>query len=176
MEDNKEIRADAKLKNLPAEALEELWLMRNPGEDGEKLTLEAIAVEVPLRYGFTCSVSSLSEFYKWLRLRKRIEGARLRAEQTKWELAKDPSMTPEDLERAAQTVFTAETLEAGDVKGYVALAKLRLASRALDHDARRLAVLEKKAAQADEAAGVAHNQKLTPEEKAAELKRIFRMG
>jgi len=125
---DKEIRADAKLKNLPAEALEDLWLMRNPGEDGEKLTLEAIAVEVPLRFGFTCSVSSLSEFYKWLRLKKRMEAAQERALQTRLELAKDPSMTPEDLERAAQMVFTAETLEDGNVKGYVALAKLRLAS------------------------------------------------
>jgi hypothetical protein len=173
---DKEIRADAKLKNLPGEALEDLWLMRNPGEDGEKLTLEAIAVEVPLRYGFTCSVSSLSEFYKWLRMKKRLDGAQRRAMQTRLELAKDPNMTPEDLERAAQMVFTAETLEDGNVKGYVALAKLRLASRALDHDARRLAVLEAKAAKADEAEGVANNGKLTAEEKAAELKRIFRMG
>jgi hypothetical protein len=145
---DKEIRADAKLKNLPAEALEELWLMRNPGEDGEKLTLEAIAVEVPLRFGFTCSVSSLSEFYKWLRLKKRMEGAQARAIQARLELARDPSMTPEDLDRAAQTIFTAETLEEGNVKGYVALAKLGLQRRALDHDARKLALLEEKAAEA----------------------------
>jgi hypothetical protein len=43
-------------------------------------------------------------------------------------------------------------------------------------DDRKVAMLEKKAAQADEAAGVANNTKLSPEEKAAELKRIFRMG
>jgi len=173
---DKEIRADAKLKNLPAEALEELWRFRNPEEGGEKMTLEAIAVEVPLRFGFTCSLSSLSEFYKWLRMKRRMDSAAERAEQARLELAKDPSITPEDIERVAQTVFTAETLEAGNVKGYVALAKLRLQSRALDHDARRLAVLEAKAAKADEATGVANNGKLTEAEKAAELKRIFRMG
>ena len=65
---DKEIRADAKLKNLPAEAHEELWRFRNPEEGGEKLTLDAIAVEVPLRYGFPVAVSTLSEFYRWLRL------------------------------------------------------------------------------------------------------------
>jgi hypothetical protein len=54
-------------------------------------------------------------------------------------------------------VFTAETLEDGNVKGYVALAKLRLASRALDHDARRLAVLEAKAAFADAVKAAAEN-------------------
>ena len=68
---DKEIRADAKLKNLPAQALEDLWLMRNPGEDGEKLTLEAITVAIPGLYGFSCSLSSVSEFFKWLRLKRR---------------------------------------------------------------------------------------------------------
>jgi hypothetical protein len=43
-------------------------------------------------------------------------------------------------------------------------------------DGRKLAMLEAKAAQADAASGVANSSKLTEEEKAAELKRIFRMG
>lgn len=49
-------------------------------------------------------------------------------------------------------------------------------AQAGQRDSRKLAILEKKAAQADEAASVANNQKLTPEQKDAELKRIFRMG
>lgn len=173
---DKETRADAKLKNLPPEALEELWRFRNPEEGGEKLTLEAIAVEIPLRYGFTVAVSTLSEFYCWLRFKRRMDGAADRAMQAKMELAKDPNATPEDLERAAQIVFTAETLEAGNVKGYVQLAKLGLQRKALEIDSRKLKLLEEKAARADEAAGVAGNESLTPEQKAAELKRIFRMG
>ena len=56
MED-KEIRADAKLKNLSAEQLEIMWRFRYPEEGGARLTLEAIAVEVPLRFGFACSLS-----------------------------------------------------------------------------------------------------------------------
>jgi len=126
MSQDKEIRSDAKLKNLSAEALEDLWRFRNPEEGGEKLTLEAIAVEIPLRWGFTVSLSTLSEFYSWLRLKRRMDSAAERAQQARLELAKDPSITPEDLERVAQTVFTAESIEAGNIKGYVSLAKLRL--------------------------------------------------
>ena len=148
MED-KEIRSDAKLKNLSAEQQEMLWRFRYPEEGGEKLTLEAIAVEVPLRFGFTCSLSSLSDFYKHLRLKYRIEAARDRALQAKLELAKDPRFTSEDLDRVAQTIFTAETLEEGNVKGYVQLAKLQLKRQELEHDSRKLEMLEAKARRAE---------------------------
>ena len=148
MNHDKEIRSDAKLKNLPAQALEDLWRFRNPEEDGEKLTLEAILVEIPLRFGFTCSLSSLSEFYKWLRLKRRMDSAAKRASQARLELARDPKATPEDLDRIGQMVFTAETIEDGNVKGYVELAKLRLQARSLDINARKLRLLEAAAKEA----------------------------
>lgn len=170
---DKEIRADAKLKNLPPEALEELWLMRNPGEDGQKLTLEAIAVEIPLRHGFTVSVSSLSEFYKWLRLKKRMEAATLRAEQARLSLASDPNMTPADLARVGQMVFTAETIEDGNVKAYVELVKLQLQAAKQEIELRKLKMLEAKAAQADEAKGVLQT-KLSPEEQNRRLREILK--
>ena len=122
--------------------------MRNPGEDGEKLTLEAIAVEVPLRYGFTCSVSSLSEFYKWLRLKKRMESAAERSSQARLALASDPTMTPEMLARVGQMVFTAETIEDGNVKAYVELVKLQLQARSLEINAAKLKLLVDAAAEA----------------------------
>jgi len=143
MSQDKEIRSDAKLKNLPAEALEDLWRFRNPEEGGEKLTLEAIAVEIPLRYGFTVSLSTLSEFYAWLRLKRRMDAARERADQAKAELAKDPNVTLEELERVAQTVFTAEAIEAKDINGYVSLAKLRLQSEKHDLERAKLAAAAK---------------------------------
>jgi hypothetical protein len=139
---DKEIRADAKLKNLPPQALEDLWRFRNPEEDGEKLTLEAVLVEVPLRYGFTCSLSSLSEFYKWLRLKRRMDSAAERASQARLALAQDPNMTPEMLARVGQMVFTAETIEDGNVKAYVELVKLQLQARSLEINAGKLKLLE----------------------------------
>lgn len=166
MED-KEIRADAKLKNLPPEALEDLWRFRNPEEAGEKLTLEAVAVQVASLYGFSVSLSTLSEFYKWLRMRKRMEAAALRAEQARNALAADPNMTPDDLSRIGQMVFTCETIEAGNVKAYVELVKLQLQAAKQEIEMRKLHLIEAKAARLDEMEAKAKELKagggLTPE-------------
>ena len=173
MEPEKEIRADAKLKNLHPEALEDLWLMRNPGEDGEKLTLEAIAAAMPALYGFSCSVSSLSEFYKWLRLKKRMESAAERSSQARLALANDPAMTPDMLARVGQMVFTAETIEDGNVKAYVELVKLQLQAAKQEMELRKLKIMEEKAALADAAKEVL-TTKLSPEEQNRRLREILK--
>jgi hypothetical protein len=123
---DKETRADAKLQNLPPEELEVLWRFRNPEKGGKKLTLEAIAVEVPLRYGFTVSLSTLSGFYKWLRLRRRIEDAAAVADQFKMELAKDPAITEEDLDGLAAKIFKTEMLTEKNASGYLAIANFQM--------------------------------------------------
>jgi len=177
MEPDKQPRADAKLKNLPDEDQEALWEYLHPSDPEERRrTLNEAQSEVPLRHGFTVSLASLSEWRSWWGLRRRINAARERAEQTRLELLKDASLRPEDIERAAQAIFTAESLEQGNAKAYVALATLRLKGKQLDLDRARLALLEKKAAMADQASGVMGDGKLSEEEKAAKLKQIFRMG
>ncbi len=172
---DKEVRSDAKLKNLRPEMLETLWRLRYPEEDGEKLTLEAIAVALPKLVGFSASLSSLSDFFKWLRFKRRMEASAATAAQARLELAKDPNLDPADIERAAQAVFTAEMLEAGNVRAYVALAKLRLAGQQVDLDRRRIELLERKASQADQANEVV-NSELGDGEARDRLKTIFRMG
>ena len=172
---DKEIRADAKLKNLGPEKLETLWRLRNPEEGGEKLTLEAIAADLPRLVGFSASLSALSDFFKWLRFKRRMEASAATAAQARLELAKDPNLDPADIERAAQAVFTAEMLEAGNVRAYVALAKLRLAGQQVDLDRRRIELLERKASQADQANEVV-NSELGDGEARDRLKTIFRMG
>lgn len=102
-----------------------------------------------------------------------MSAAAERAAQVRLELAKDSSITPDDLERIAQTVFTAETLEGGDIKSYVALAKLNLQRRSLELDTRKLAILEAKAAQADQAKDIL-TQKLSPEEQNRRLREILK--
>lgn len=142
----KEIRADAKLKNLPPEILEELWRLRNPADEDEK-KFTFVEVLVWLKgHGIDSSLGALSEFYSWLRLKRRIEAAAERATQVRMELAKDSTITPDDLERIAQTVFTAETIEGGDVEAFVKLATLRLNRQRVDQDERKLKLLEAKAA------------------------------
>ena len=59
MDAPKEIRADAKLKNLSKEDHDLLWEFRNPEKGGKRLKFSAIRVEIPLRFGFSVSPSTL---------------------------------------------------------------------------------------------------------------------
>lgn len=144
----KEVRADAKLKNLPGEVLDELWRFRNPEDDGEKLTLEAVLVELKNGYGIEVSISTLSEFYKWLRFKRRMESGRKITDQVMEQMKRDPSMTLERMHDAAQFVFTNATLDHDDPKTYLALAKLRLDAEKVKNDQRRIKLLEENAASA----------------------------
>lgn len=151
MEPDKQPRADAKLKNLPEDAQEALWEYLHPSDPEERRrTLAEAQSEVPLRHGFTVSLASLSEWRSWWALRRRMNAARERAEQTKIELLKDASLRPDDIEKVAQAIFTAESLEQGNAKTFVALAKLRLQGQKVDLDRRRIALLEAAAAEAKE--------------------------
>ena len=119
--------------------------MLNPSDaETQAYTLEDLGGEIFDKHQISVGLATLSEWRSWYALKRRMEMAAERADQARLELAKDPSITPADIERVAQTVFTAETLQAGDVLGYVRLAKLRLHSRALDQDERKLKILEEK--------------------------------
>jgi nicotinic acid mononucleotide adenylyltransferase len=83
-------------------------------------------------------------------MKKRMEAARHRAEQARLALATDPNITPADLSRIGQMVFTAETIEDGNVKAYVELVKLQLQAAKQDIEMRKLKMLEAKAARLDE--------------------------
>ncbi len=152
MDNDRETRTDSKLKGRAErdpQFAEEMWLYRNPGEEGERLTLEAIAALLPDTYGISCSVGVVSQFYKWLRMRKRMENAAERATQARFALANDPTMTPDILARVGQMVFTAETIEDGNVKAYVELVKLQLQAAKQDLELRKLKILEDKANRLD---------------------------
>lgn len=124
---DKETRADAKLQNLPPEELDFLWSLRYPEKGGpKKMTLAAICADIPRRYDLSVSLSTLSEFYKWLRLRRRIEAAASVADQFKASLAADPSVTEEDMDALAAKVFKAEMLTSGDASGYLAIASFQM--------------------------------------------------
>lgn len=173
---SKKPRADSKLKNLAESDQETIWRLLHPSDSTvQAATLEAVQIFIASDLGFSVALSTLSEWHSWYALKLRMESAAARANQTAIELAKNSDLTPEDIERVAQTVFTAETLQQGNVKSYVALAKLGLARRSLDLDSRRVSLLESKAAQADRASAVANDSALSEEEKAARLKQIFRM-
>lgn len=188
MKPDKKPRADSKLKNLPAEDQEAIWSLMHPTDrETPAMTLEAVAVSVRDSYQISVGLSTLSEWHSWYALERRMLNARNRANQTAVELAKNSDLSPADIERVAQTVFTAETLEGGNIKAFVALAKLGLdrtkleqaeakiglARKALAHDARRLELLEAKAKQADQAKDVLET-KLSPEEQNRRLREILK--
>jgi hypothetical protein len=146
---DKEIRADAKLKNLQPEVLEELWRYRNPEEDGQKLTFVEVLAVLQSKHGISSSLGALSEFYSWLRMERRMAAARARAEQARTMLASDPEATPEAIARVGQMTFTAEMVSDGNVKAFVELEKLRMANRQLDLDQEKFKIIKAKADRLD---------------------------
>ncbi len=165
-------RADAKLQNLPEEALQDLWRFRHPEEGGEKLTLEAICVEVPRLYGVTVSISSLHSFYRWLEVKRRLDQRQDLANQLKLDLAKDPEVSEAQIRAAGQRLFMAEGILDKDSKVFFDMVKigqaetklkqnerrLKQTDQSLENETRRVNLLEQKAAFADEVKKAAENR------------------
>ena len=107
----RQVRKDAKLKNLVltnAQAHEDLWRFRHPEEGGTALGFEEILVEIPLRYGFPVSLSTLSTFYAWFELKVRMDAKTDAADQLMEELAKSNKFSTEQIKEAGQRLFMTE--------------------------------------------------------------------
>jgi hypothetical protein len=150
MERPKEPREDAKLQNLPEEELEVMWRFRHPEPGGKKLKLTAIAaVQVPLRYGFSISLSSLSYFYKWLAVRRDFRESRDVVYQIKEELKRDPSMSLEAIERAGVIMLATGGIQRKDGKLFSAMMKIGQGRTKLEQNDKRLKQTDKTLAQND---------------------------
>lgn len=124
---NPDRREDAKLKNLPDEEKLLMWSFRNPEPGTKKLKFAQIRAEIPLRYGFTVSGSTLSEFYAYLKVWMRWRAAADYALQAREELAKDPTISDEELDKFSERVLKTEAAVTKDVKGYVAIRRMKIA-------------------------------------------------
>jgi len=121
-------RADAVLKNLPREALDELWELKNPPDEETKaLTLTAISAWLPARFNVELGKSALGEFYVWLDLQRRMWARENMTEQIKEILAKDKTLSQEQLKAAGQRLFMADGILAKNVKTFVMAADLESA-------------------------------------------------
>lgn len=158
---------------------EEMWRFRHPEEGGEKLTLEAILVEVPLRYGITVgSLDTLSRFYRWLKVRRDFQAKRDAISQIKEEMAKDPSISAEQIERAGRVMFLTDSYVEKNAKVFASMMKIGQTDKSLaqrdkqltqrdqeltqreklvEQSERRIALLEKKAEFADAVKKAAEN-------------------
>ena len=144
--------ANAKIKMLPDDAQEALWRLLHPDDkDTPPYTLVDVLVHLKEDHGVECALSTLSEWHSWYALGRRMENAQARADQAKLEwLRENPNASPDELEKLGQMVFTAETIEGGNVKGFVALMRERSRRKALEIDSAKLAILQRKADRLDE--------------------------
>ena len=167
-------RGDSKLDALPPAKLAELvqgllcgwsygaaldWL---EVECGVSVSLSALTpfhrrhVDPVLRERKQFAALSASTLAKMAKETEAFDAAAIgELKEYAYRLIRDPNSDPEEARKWMETLIKAQ---------------------AGQRDSRKLQMLEAKAAQADAAAGVANSNKLSEEEKAAELKRIFRMG
>ena len=147
---------------------EEMWRFRHPEEDGEKLTLEAILVECPLRYGITVgSLDTLCRFYAWLKLKRRFQEKRNAIEQIKAEMAKDPDMTPDQIERAGRVMFLTESVVEKNAKVFSSMVKIGQTDKSLDQRDKQLDQRDKELGQREKQVAQAERKLAILEKKAA---------
>lgn len=164
-------RADSKLKTLPFAQQEQVFALC------QTMSYAAVRSAVQQKFGLDTSEAALSAFYRWYPTARRLEDAAGTADEVRQILKELPglNLSDEQVSRAAQAAFEAQCLKSGDVESFIGLRKLRQKDRDQEQTDRRIALLEKKAALADAAEGVVHDQALTEEQKAARLREIFRM-
>lgn len=159
----REPRIDAKLKRAAKDLQRELWELRNPPDPEQKaLSFDELQVEVPRIFGFTASAGALSDWLAWYGLNLRMERAEQAKQQALLALAKDANLSPEAMARVGNVIFMAEAVEKKDLKGFFLTSTLlqgdkkieqkdrglKQKDKALEHDARRLSLLEAAAAEA----------------------------
>lgn len=118
-------RADAKLKNLPREALDELWDMKYPADAEDKaMTLVDICAAIPAMYKIDIGKSALGEFYQWLDLQRRMWARESLVAQMKEIIARDKSLSPEQVKSAGQRLFMADGILEKDARTFAIAATL----------------------------------------------------
>jgi hypothetical protein len=184
-------RSDSRLKNLPADTLDELWDLKYPADREQKaLSLAEVRGVLRDQYKIEISMAPLCEFYQWLEIKRRMDARERLADQLKLAMAADKSISDDQIKRAGQRLFMSDGILEKDAKVFLAAvastqddaklrhteAKIGLAKEKVNIDKRKLAMLEAKAAKADQAGAITNDGALTEEEKAARIKQLFRMG
>lgn len=168
-------RGDSKLKTLP-DALQADIIAKLKAGKGE-----AVIAWLKEEWDVATSEGALSAFWSWWHLRQRMEHAeRMAVDHRQW-LETNTDLSPEAVMEAGQLVFMSQASGDNNPKLFEAMAKLLLRSRKqkanenftrekLDLEARRIAVLEAKAAKAEE---ILKEDAATPADKEARLKQVF---
>lgn len=172
MATTKKARGDAVLKNLPDALQEELYqfLRRNTQEKALAWLKTTHAVE--------SSARALTSFWQWYPrscvLRQREDFAR-NMEQTLRKLP-ELKLSAQQASEIAEVSFELQAAQDRDSELFLALQKGKNNREKLTLESRRVALLEKKAAQADKAREIVNNSQLSEEEQAQQVRALFGMG
>ncbi len=173
---NKKPRGDSKLDALLPAQKEQLaeWLTV------ENMTYAKAKARVAKEFGVATTASALASFYS--RFAAPWSYARASADAEAFASIVEGTIEPALIKRTKQLAFKALTDRKPDVKTAKALlkmigdsAKITLQKEKLGLDARKVTLLEAKAALADKAKAIANNQALSEEEQAAQMRALFRM-
>ena len=172
-------RSDSVLDGLPPERREQLvrWLV------DENLKYPEAVTRVWEKFGVKTSVNALQRFYARKCFALRADQAREFADLVVDQAKADPARFDQaTLALVKQKAFERVYSRDGNISELATLAgilgdsaKLELKRQELAIADRRVALLEKKAALADQAQGVVNDSTMTEEQKAARLREIFRM-
>ena len=162
-------RPDAKLKTLP-DALQAELFARYQKQGGP-----AVLAWLKDTHKVKSSAGALSNFSAWYPFSRPLEMSAKFADAFQASLKANPNLKfdAEQVSLAGQIAFEAQALQMQDLDGFVALRKSRLKEMDQALTARRVALLEKKAEQADKAESVTRDETLTPAAREAKLKEIF---
>lgn len=165
-------RSDSKLLNLPEEKKQQIldWMVAGQ-------SMAAVRELVNGEFGFTVSVSSLSGFWQ-IEAPKHFIRQRLKSHSVASELAAEARKAPTMfdaamVDRISQFAFELSITPGADPETVKAFVMMVLKAREQDLAARRVALLEEKAKQAEKAAGVVGDTTLSDEEKQRRMRQIF---
>lgn len=170
----KKPRADSKLDALTPEQKEQLaeWLTV------ENLSYTKAKGRVRAKFGVSTSTAALSGFYS--RFAAPWKYLRAKGEADSFAALMEGNFDEASIKRAKQLAFEAMTSPKPDLKAAKALlkivgdsAKVEIQKQKLSLDARKVVLLEQKAALADEAKAVAGDESLTPEQQLTRYRQIF---
>ncbi len=163
----RKVRPDAVLRQLPEERQLALFsqLEKTPYAEVRK-SLKADGIDV--------GTTALADFYQFwcveLRFRKaevqRLEViARIRVQM--------PDVTLEEAEAFGDAAFLLSSTAEGDLGSYAKMRKITEGAKRTKLDARRIAILEKKAAQLDKLEATMKDGTLTVEQRQQRMKEVF---
>ena len=162
-------RSDAALKTLPESRQADI---------AEYLRGHSLAETVAWlkEDGCKTSSSSLSEFRSWYFLQETLRENDSTVQSLLADLkSAKPGITPDELDAAGQMFFTALSINQKDSLGWKRAQDVKKNNRLVTALERLLALMEKKAAQADSARGILGDQALTEEQKRQRMLQLFGM-